>query len=297
LTGPANNLRMEGRPVRYLLIPVLALGLLPSCGSTASSRPAPAAPEQPSITERAAGTPDSAPAPNSRPAPAAATKTPPKPEPRGLKELLPGVRADLAAKVVEFDGIVPINCHDPRTPDVYLEVVVCTPDTKEHESLVMTKAKASDVHAALLAVGLEPGAPGRWDYKEKKFTPVPPRGAAIEVLFAYKGADGKVSEVPATDWIVNASTKGPFVPAAGDPGGGWVFAGSKMAKHEGHEVYDADGVGTLVGLCTFGSETVAWKRVISPDSEVNEPEWIADAGKVPAYGTPVTVRIRPATAK
>jgi len=158
--------------------------------------------------------------PRDRPLPPGSARDAPDAPALATKEILPGVRANLATKVVEFDGIVPINCHDPRTPDVYLEVMVCTPDTKEHESLVMTKARASDVHAALLAIGLEPGSPGRWDFKDKEFIPVPPRGGAVEVRLAYKTADGKEVEVPATDGIVNASTKGPFIPASGDPGGG-----------------------------------------------------------------------------
>ena len=212
--------------------------------------------------------------------------------PPRLREMLPGVRADIEARLVEFDGIVPINCHDPRTPDVYLEVIVCTPDTKEHESLVMTKAKASNIHAALLAIGLTPGSAGNWKFEDRKFIPVPPTGPGVDVRLAYRDATGKEIESPAGDWVVNASNGAPFGSAAsGDHG--WVFAGSRMAMHQGKEYYDADGVGTVVGLVTFGSETVAWKRVISHEAEINEPEWIANRAKVPAYGTKVTVRLRP----
>jgi hypothetical protein len=257
--------------------------------------------------------PDDAPArvPTATPVPEPPKPAPPKSTPptdtsarppSALREILPGVRADLAAKLVEFDGIVPLDCHNPQTPDVFLEVTVCTRDTKEHESLVMTRATASNVHAALLAIGLQPGAPGRWNYENRTFTPVPPRGSPVRVTLAYFGADGKEIEAPATDWIINAATKAPFQSGSGAPGrseesDGFVFAGSRMAKHEGFEVYDADGVGTVVGLCTFGAETVAWSRVISPDSDVSEPEWIADPAKVPAFGTPVVVRIRPAASR
>jgi hypothetical protein len=281
------------------------------CARPGAKPPAPPPkPEQPpSVQEKVLDFPGEAPAnpPTSTPPPAPSQPAAPaageQPKGRagavGLHEFLPGVRADLGAKLVEFDGVVPIDCHNPRTPDVYLEVTVCTPDTKEHESLVMTKVKAASVHAALLAAGLEPGAPGQWKWEQKKLVPVPARGPGLEVRLAYNGADGRKIEAPATDWIVNATSKAPFV-APGDGTGadrGWVFAGSRMVSHEGKEFYDADGVGTLVGLCTFGSETIAWKRVISPDSNVDEPEWIADPAKVPAYGTPVTVRIRAIPAK
>ena len=62
---------------------------------------------------------------------------------------------------------------------------------------------------------------------------------------------------------------------------------------QGRERYEAQGAGTLIGLTTFGTETIAWREVISPEASIQEPEWIADKAVVPAMGTPVTVRIRP----
>ena len=90
----------------------------------------------------------------------------------------------MGAKTVEFDGTVPIDCHDPRTPRVYLEVAVCTPDTKEHEALVVTRVKPSDVHAALLAAGLEAGEPGTWTWENKKLVAHPPKGGPVEVVLS-----------------------------------------------------------------------------------------------------------------
>jgi hypothetical protein len=214
-----------------------------------------------------------------------------------MRELFPHVRADLAAKVVELDGTVPIDCHNPKTPRVYLEVTVCTPDTKEHETLVVTSARPSHVHAALLAAGLQPGKTGSWTWENKKLVAHPPAGDAVEVMIAYRDKDGKEIEAPATDWVVNAEGGARFGLKAGESGARWVFAGSNMVERQGREAYDADGTGVLIGLTTFGSETVGWRDVISPDSDVQEPEWIADPKKVPAAGTAVVVRIRPANAK
>ncbi len=184
---------------------------------------------------------------------------------------------------------MPIDAHDPVTPRVYLEVIVCTPDTKEHESLVMTRARPSHVHAALLAAGLEPGAPAswRWDEATKTLLTVPPTGAPVDVRLIVGG-----TEVRATDWIVHATSGARLLPKGGGPG--WVFAGSTMATRAGREVYDADGTGTLIGLAAFGMETIAWQDVISHEADVEEPVWIADAKAVPKFGTAVTVRIRAA---
>ncbi|MCW5777657.1 MAG: hypothetical protein KIS87_14570, partial [Phycisphaeraceae bacterium] len=36
----------------------------------------------------------------------------------GWTEAFPGVRVSVARRAVEFEGIVPIDCHHPETPDV-----------------------------------------------------------------------------------------------------------------------------------------------------------------------------------
>lgn len=242
-----------------------------------------------------AGTPGSKEAPAPAPPPAAPLeKNPPTKEPKasGLREVFPHIRADVAARMVEFDGTVPIDTHDPRTPVVYLEVTVCTPDTKEHESLVVTQARPSHIHAALLAAGFQPGSPGSWKWENQKLSSIPPSGDPLEVSIAYRKEGGTEVEAPAISWIKNASPSGPKFGAA--PGSRFVFAGSALVKRQGKELYDADGSGLLIGLTTFGSETIAWSEVISHEAAVAEPEWIADATVVPKIGTPVVVRIRPA---
>lgn len=226
------------------------------------------------------------------PVPPAATPGP-VPAPL-LRELFPHVRADVKAGWVEIDGIVPIDCHDPATPIVYLEVVVCTPDTKEHESLVMTRARPSHVHAALLACGLTPGRPGSWtwDAPARALRAHAPTGDRLTVTIAYRDEQGRELEASAADWIVSEHT-GRRLRGDGSPEAPtWVFAGSVMATRAGREVYDADGTGTLVGLATFGMETIAWPDVFSHEAAISEPEWIADVGRVPKYGTPVVVRLR-----
>lgn len=231
-----------------------------------------------------------APAPDAR-----QPATPAQPQPQtGPRELFPGVRADLKSKIVEFDGEVPIDCHDAKTPHVYLEVFVCTSDTKEHEALAMTKARPSHIHAALLACGYAPGKPGSWtwDADAKKLKTHPPEGDALDVFIAYTDAQGKEVEARASDWVV--STRGKrFEPTEPDKPGWWVFAGSTTATRAGREVYDADGTGTLIGLATFGMETIAWRGVISHEASYEEPEWIADAKLVPKFGTKMVIRIKP----
>lgn len=269
---------------------------LAGCGSTpmgmAEGEPA-AAPEQivvaapattPRVVEPAAEVPMSPPVAGPvAPAPVA------PPVAGDFREVFPHVMVDAVAKVVRFEGIVPIDAHDERAPSVFLEVVVCSPDTKEHEALVVTEAKPSHVHAAMLLVGLKPGSPGRWEFENDTLIPIPPTGDHLSVTLTYRDAEGKERTVTPEELVVDAKDGRSFGAAGG---GRWVFAGSQLVTRAGREWYDADGAGTLVGLTTFGSETIAWSEVISPEAAVQEPEWIARSGATPAIGTPVTVTIR-----
>jgi hypothetical protein len=205
-----------------------------------------------------------------------------------MREMFPDVRVDVAAKRIEIDGVVPIDCHDEETPYVFLEVIACAPGSKEHEALVMTSAKASHVHAALLAIGLEAGKPGGWKLEGESLTPIEPEGPGVEVRIAYE-KDGERVEADAREWVVSVEGEKRFDK---DKKAGWVFAGSRFVTRGECEVYDADGTGLIVGLTTFGSEVVAWREVISPEAEVQEPEWIADREKVPAFKTEVVLVIR-----
>ena len=209
-------------------------------------------------------------------------------------EVFPMVRVDRAARVVEFDGIVPVDCHDPQTPIVLLELVCCSPDTREHESLVMTRALPSNIHAALLLIGLNPGKPGMIDFSGPRAELVPPTGDAVSIEFVWTAHGGQAQRATPSDWAVSLRDKRPFAPA-----GGWVFAGSRFVNRRDRETgqvrefYDCDGAGTVIGLTTFGSEMIGCKEVLSPEQAITPAEWIANAATMPAYKTPVKVRITP----
>ena len=200
------------------------------------------------------------------------------------REVFPHVFVDAEAGVVDVAGTVPIDTKNESAPDVYLEVVLCARDSKEHESLVMTDALASHVHAALLLIGAEPGSPGAIPREGDRVAPV---GDAVRVELVTLDGDGSEVVHDPRSWVRRVGG-GTLSDAAGI---GWVFAGSRMAKRQGAEIYDADGTGLIVGLHTFGSEVVALCTVWSPDSGLDEPEWLAANDAVPAQGTPVAVRL------
>ncbi len=224
-----------------------------------------------------------------------------------MRELFPGVRVDVSAKTVEFDAqITPMLVKDDKAPLFFLEVLCCAPNTREHETFLITTVRPSHIHAAMLAVGLNAGSPGGWTLNDRTLTPVPPSGDRLSVRIAFTDKNGNEVEQNPLDWIVNARDKAPFqaaenklAAARSEPLPGWMFTGSKIVRRKSvsgdeREVYDADGSGTIIGLTTFGSEVIGWSRLINPDASAEEPDWIADFGKTPPAETKVRVRIRKA---
>lgn len=200
-------------------------------------------------------------------------------------EPFPGVRVDLGAGTVEFDGFVPIDAHNDDTPTVYLEQIICTPDTREHETLVVTRAKPSHIHAALLMIGLQPGKPGAWEFEGEQVKFLPPEGDAVRMEFLWSDPQGVEHADDPASWVRHATTGVPL------PTQRFLFAGSRFVRRGGAEVYDADGAGTVAGLATFGSELLAWPTGINPEAAIDEPVWIADRATTPLAGTEVTVRL------
>lgn len=224
------------------------------------------------------------------PAPPPEPPTPDLPAPAPTPSF-PHLRIDRESRTIELDGIIPIDAHAKPTTKVYLEVIACSPDSKEHEALILTRAKASHLHAALLLLDLQPGRPGAFEWKDKQLTSTPPAGPALDITFIYTDKDGRETQARPADWVIVEST-GQHL-SDSDPPGRFLFAGSKFITTGTGERYRADDDGTMIGLTTFGTETIAWSHVYSPQSDLQEPDWIADRDRIPPCNTPVTVRIRP----
>lgn len=191
-------------------------------------------------------------------------------------EMLPGVWVDDGA--VEIDASVAMDCHHPETPDVYLEMLITGPDSREHESLLVSDVKPSNLHAGLLAAGFEAGKPV--SYVDGERVSATGDGVVVEVRI-----DGSGDWVGLVDWVTHVDDAAPLVDDAG--WAGLVFAGSVMTD-EG--VYKADREGALVSLTPWGFEVVSPAWVVSPEASVDEPVWIADREVVPAIGAKVRVR-------
>ena len=168
----------------------------------------------------------------------------------------------------------------------YLECIAVTPMSgKDHEALMVTSVRPSTIHAALLTLGLEPGHPAKifWDGQVARATPA--EGSSVKVYLRTTDADAPGT--PITEFITDADTGEAFNAHALGEAPQWVFAGSLIEDSR----YAADAEGLVVGLHTFGSELIALRKAMSPDSFIEEPRWIAHPQRTPPYGTNVVLRI------
>ena len=115
----------------------------------------------------------------SEPAPSAEPPTV-ESSPGSVVELDGGVRAWVGQGRVEFPGMVSLD-------QGWLEVAVCRRGTREHESIVVTDAIPSVVHAAMLLAGLESGAPASFD--EETHRPIPPTGMRVSIELRFGAID------------------------------------------------------------------------------------------------------------
>lgn len=174
----------------------------------------------------------------------------------------------------------------------YLEQVLCSPGTREHESLLVTDVPASSIHAALLLAGIEPGSPGRWQEVGGRVELLPPVGDAVQVAVLYEHAEGSgVVREPVSRWIAELQTGGAF------PTDTWIFGGSLLLDEEDMvgegSRYLADHSGSVIGLVTFGDELLGLPMVIPDAASIQEPEWVVRMEHVPPPGTKVHVLLSP----
>jgi hypothetical protein len=202
--------------------------------------------------------------------PPAATVTPPADRHPELRRLAPAeeVWVDLGRKKVVVGGAVALD----RGP---IEFFACPQLTKEHESVIAVKASARLVHAALLAIGLEPGKPVSFDPVYAAAS-----GPAVRLTLRWKDDAGTVHEADARTWVRNARTGRELDTE-------WVFAGSSLWKDpDGVEHYQAD-AGDFICVSNFPTATLDLPIESSQSNEALLFE--AFPGRVPPVGTPVDI--------
>ncbi len=199
----------------------------------------------------------------------------PLPPPAGAKRLSPDYEIWIHKKRGEviIGGLI-------SQRRAVLEMLACTRNTLEHESIVSANTQAYMAHAALLKLGAEPGHPVRWVDKYE-----PPTGTEIEIEMRWRDPDGTMQQTRAQQWVRDVRTGKEMTHP-------WVFGGSGLWKdpETGQEYYIAE-EGYFICVSNFSSAMldVPFQSTNVDDSRLFE----AYTERIPPLGTPVHMVLRP----
>jgi hypothetical protein len=165
----------------------------------------------------------------------------------------------------------------------YLEHLMCSKGTKEHEAILATDAVPHQIHAGLLLTGAEPGHPVRFVPKFE-----PPAGTAIAIELEWRQG-GRSYKADARSWVKDEKAKAPL---AID----WVFGGSEVYEDPATKkpVYAAD-EGDLITVANFGNAIL--DLPIASSANDSERVYVTNTAKIPPIGTEVFVTLGPRPAK
>lgn len=208
---------------------------------------------------------------------------------------LPGITIDIENKRVDIAGSISLD-------EGLLELIACTKDSKEHESLVMIDAVPMHVHAALLLIGAENGQPAAVkpaNEEKTQWMHLPPSGDPVVVSLVYTDPkDGaKVIERRISDFLKRADRQQDVdeqereqMPDPATVFETFLFSGSIVGQNpDGQKHYMADQSGNVVSISTFGDEVLCLPSRQSQDNHALE--WAVNNTHLPKPGTKVTLRL------
>jgi len=214
---------------------------------------------------------------------------------------LPGVKINIEEWAVDVDARICLR-------EGMLELIACTPDSKEHEAIIVIDARPSHIHTALLLLGARPGNPammrivsddGEDPDAQPRFIHIPPRGAPVDVLLVFGKEGGKKKEHPISDFLVKADHDDfGFGREAEEkeeperfPGNTFLFTGSLLdSEGDGPPRYLADHSGHVITISTFGDELLGLDGIHAHDNAALV--WEVDGTNLPPLDSKVTLRLR-----
>ena len=123
----------------------------------------------------------------------------------------PGIRIDWARRQVEVEATVILR-------EGALELFACSPDSREHESIVRIEARPLFVFQALGLIGLTEGHPVRYDPETDRVEPA--RGDPVEIEVRYR-VGRSVRTGPIERWMKPSGSDRPLDRLP------WIFTGSE----------------------------------------------------------------------
>lgn len=207
--------------------------------------------------------------------------TRPASQPSTQPASLPHIRVDRDTRTVDLDAKVILR------EGKWIELLACTPGTRDHEAILTIPARPSHIHLALLMIGLRPGTPLKWTRNGDEVVVTKPTGAPVAVSIVFR-KDGKEIETPANEWVMNQKTSKNLEDNV------WLFAGSTFVEFDGQKVYQSDASGTIISLVNFGDDLLTRPSTMTNNDD--DSTWGVDSKHIPEVGTAVKVRLRPAPA-
>jgi hypothetical protein len=193
-----------------------------------------------------------------------------------------GIVVDKEKKTVTISAVVAPR-KLPTLDQIYpIEVIACwahPKGQKAHETVVNFDVKPSEVHEALVSLGLKPGKPAVGAEQKAE-------GPELAVYLEIPTAGGESKRVPIERTMLDKKTGKPM------PKLKWYFTGSVMREpnpDKPDKVYGADLTGTLIGIFPVTNEVVIQTNLTMKDEPLLKLE--TDKKLLPAEGSAVKIVI------
>ena len=189
--------------------------------------------------------------------------------PAGRK--LPFIQVDIAHKTLR------VECRTVKA-EYPLEFYCVVANTYEYEAVLSSQVKPSNLHLALLMLGLQPGKSLQYSKATDSLTP--PKGPELRLSVEWV-KDARLVRYPANQLLRSIKTKQPA------PAMTWCFAGSRIIKG----AYMADVTGYLVSVVNVDGMVIDLPK---PSSRaMDDREWEPNWELMPETGTQVWLVIEP----
>ncbi len=182
-------------------------------------------------------------------------------------------------------GIIDLKAKMVPAAPQWLELIATVPGPtgREHEAIVTVDARPSEVHLALITLGLEPGQPMTHHREGDELVTTLPTGPELALSFVYE-KDGQTHEVPVHVWVFDQATGETIPPCR------WLFAGSRFRSWQGREYYMADEAGNIASLVNFGDDLIVRQTDTTRDNDFQQLQ--LDTDQALPFGEELILRIR-----
>ena len=199
---------------------------------------------------------------------------------------LPGIKLNLEEWSVDVFANICLS-------EGVLELILCTDNSKEHESIFCTSARPLHIHTALLLMGSKPGNPAMKRVQQKKdvrWVSVDPTGDEIIVSVVFSDKDGVIREYPISDFV-SPQSEAVAVKEKKQFPDNFIFAGSHLiAGAKGSKKYLCEDTGNVISVSTFGDELLCLSELSGHEND--KLNWKVNSKLLPDLGNEVIIRLR-----